>query len=110
LKTIYQIKSKKLFYELELDDKNLKRTIIDHGRRDIKSWQFETPFETVKAFRQKLNQKRRHGWHGVIKFVSDGEGENKDSKRKDRGRKTHRENESTRQKYVWALGRKLPLE
>lgn len=110
MKTIYQIKSKKLFYELELDNKTLKRTIINHGRRDTKSWQFETPFETEKAFRQKLNRKRRHGWHGVIKFVSDDEGENEDSKRKDGSSKVHRERELPRRKYVSALGRKIPLE
>lgn len=110
MKTIYQIKSKKLFYQLELDDNTLKRTIIGHGRPDIKSWQFETPFETRKAFRQKLNRKRRQGWLGVIRFVSDDEGENKDSKRKDTGRKTHTENGQRSQKYVWVMGRKLPLE
>ena len=103
MKTIYQIKSKKLFYKLELNDKTLKRTIIDHGRRDIKSWQFETPFETEKTFRQKLNRKRRHGWHGVIKFVSDSKGENKGSKRKDRGRKTQRKNEPPGQKLAQKL-------
>jgi len=110
LKTIYQIKSKKLFYQLELDDRTLKRTIIDHGRPDIKSWQFEAPFETEKVFRQKLNRKRRQGWHGVFRFVSDGEAENKDSKRTDTGRKSHRQDEPPRQKYVWVLGRKLTLQ
>jgi hypothetical protein len=109
LKTIYQAKAKGLFYELELDDKTLRRTIINQGRQDIKLWRFENFFQTEKAFRQKLNRKRRQGYHGVIKFVSDRKEENKDSKGKNRSRRIAGRNEKSRPEYVWVLGRRLPL-
>lgn len=109
MKTIYQAKAKGLFYELELDDKTLRRTIINQGRQDIKLWRFEKSFQTKKAFRQKLNRKRRQGYHGVFKFVSDRKEENKDSKGKNRSRRIAGRNEKTRPEYVCILGRRLPL-
>jgi hypothetical protein len=109
LKTIYQAKAKGLFYKLELDDKTLRRTIINQGRQDIKWWRFKNSFQTEKTFRQKLNRKRRQGYHGVIKFVSDRKEENKGSKGKNRSRRIAGRNEKSRPEYVWILGRRLPL-
>jgi hypothetical protein len=109
LKTIYQAKAKGLFYELELDDKTLRRTIINQGRQDIKLWRFENSFQTERTFRQKLNRKRRQGYHGVIKFVSDRKEKNKYSKGKNRSRRIAGRNEKSRPEYVWILGRRLPL-
>jgi hypothetical protein len=109
LKTIYQAKAKGLFYELELDDKTLRQTIINQGRRDIRWWRFENSFQTKKAFRQKLNRKRRQGYRGLIKFVSDSKEENKDSRGKNKSRKIAKRNEKSRPEYIWILGRKLPL-
>lgn len=109
MKTIYQTKAKRLFYELEFDDKTLRRTIINQGRQDIKWWRFENSFSAGKAFRQKLNRKRRQGYHGVIKFVSDSKEENKDSEGKNRSRRIAGRNEKSRPEYVWILGRRVPL-
>jgi len=56
-----------------------------------------------------LNKKRRQGYHGVIKFVSDSKEENKDSKRKNKSRRIAKRNEKSSPEYVWILGRRLPL-